>query len=261
MAKPRNRPDAVNSAYFEGVTPLWVAPGRAPIPERYRAASFSLADWAGPNWPDNNASGFFPLRHYLIGACEKWQTHNWQADRDLITTRKRDAKDGQTLAKATGALRQAIGSSSFRRAGLDLGVSIAAALCPNAKFEMTYEDGCNAVANALRDFEKQSLRPDRFPVRFGPLFYDSFPARLPEREIAVALVLADFVTGFRKDEHRAGGIDFPRPAVLSPKLPWKAIAEFATAFSDDPEASINPDNVATRVRNLRRKVARIMRSP
>lgn len=261
MAKPRNRPDAVNSAYFEGVTPLWVAPGRAPIPERYHAASFSLADWAGPSWPDNDASGFFPLRHNLIGACEKWQTHNWQGDRDLIAARKRDAKHRQTLAKATRAFRQAIGRSSFRRAERDLGVSIAAALCPSAKLEMTYEDGCNALANALRDFEKQSLRPDRFPVRFGPLLYDTFPTRLPEPEIAVALVLADFATGFRKDEHRAGGIHFPRPAVLSPKLPWKAIAEFATAFSDDPDASINPDNVATRVRNLRGKVARIMRYP
>jgi hypothetical protein len=49
--------------------------------------------------------------------------------------------------------------------------------------------------------------------------------------------------------------------VLSPNLPWKAIAEFATAFSDDPEAAINPDNVATRVRNLRGKVARILRYP
>lgn len=193
MARPRNRPDAVNSAYFEGVTPLWVAPGRAPIPERYHAASFSLADWAGPDWPDNDASGFFPLRHYLIGACEKWQTHNWQADWDLIAARKRDAKHRQTLAKATRAFRQAIGSSSFRRAERDLGVSIATALCPSAKLEMTYEDGCSAVVSALRDFEKQSLRPDRFPVRFGPLLYDTFPTRLPKREIAVALVLADFV--------------------------------------------------------------------
>lgn len=260
MAKPRNRPDAVNSAYFEGVTPLWVAPSKAPIPERYHAASFSLADWAGPSWPDNDASGFFPLRNYLIGACEKWQGHNWQADRDLIAARKRDAKNRPTLAKATRAFRQAVGRSSFRKAERDLGVSIAAALCPSAKLEMTDEDICIAVANALRDFEKQTLRPDRCPVRFGPLLYDSFPSRLPEREIAVALVLADIVTGFRKDEHRAGGIHFPRPAVLSPKLPWKAIAEFATAFSDDPEASINPDNVAMRVRNLRGKVARILRS-
>ena len=49
MAKPRKRPTAVKSAYFEGVTPLWVAPGRDPIPHHYHAASISLADWAGPD--------------------------------------------------------------------------------------------------------------------------------------------------------------------------------------------------------------------
>jgi hypothetical protein len=261
MAKPRNRPDTVNSAYFEDVTPLWVGPGRAPIPERFHAASLSLADWAGPDWSDNDASGYFPLRHYLMGASERWNAYDWKADEDLIASRKRDEKHRETLAKATRAFRQAIGGSAFRRAERDLGVSIAAALCPNAQIEVTYEDGCNAIAHALREFENQSLRRDRFPVRFGPLLYDTFPARLPEREIAVALVLADFATGFRKDKHRAGGIHFPRAPVLSPNLPWKAIAEFATAFSDDAEAAINPDNVATRVRNLRAKVARILRYP
>ncbi|GAA4047831.1 hypothetical protein [Parerythrobacter jejuensis] len=260
MAKPRNRPDAVSSTYFEGVTPLWVAPGRAPIPERYHAASFSLADWAGPSWPDNAASGFFPLRHFLIEACAKWQAHDWQADRDQIAARKQDARHRPSLVKATQAFRQAIGRSSFRRAERELGVSIAAEFCPHAKFELEHKDSCNAVANALRELEKRWSRVDRSPVRFGPLLYDTIP-RLPEREIAVALVLADLVTGFRKDEHRAGGNHFPRPAVLSPKLPWKAIAEFATAYSDDPEASINPDNVAMRVRNLRGKVAQIMRYP
>lgn len=194
-------------------------------------------------------------------ASERWNAYDWKADEDLIVSRKRDEKHRETLAKATRAFRQAIGGSAFRRAERDLGLLIAAALRPNAQIEMTYEDGCNAIANALREFENQSLRPDRFPVRFGPLLYDTFPARLPEREIAVALVLADFATGFRKDEHRAGGIHFPRAPVLSPNLPWKAIAEFATAFSDDPEAAINPDNIATRVRNLRGKVARILRYP
>ena len=266
MAKPRNRPDVVNSDFFSGVTPLWVGPGRAPIPERFHAASFSLADWVTSRLPRNSdqnwsasESGFWPLRHFLIEATERWHSYDWKADEDLIASRKLDEKHLETLAKATCAFRHALGKPALRRAERDLGVSIVAALSPDARIEMTHEDDCNAVANALRELENWASQPDRHPARYGPLLYDTLPARLPKPEIAVALVLADLVTGFRKDGHNAGGIHFPRPAALSPELPWKAIAEFATAFSDDPEASITPENVATRVRNLRGKVAQIMR--
>lgn len=261
MAKPRNRPAVVDSAYFDGVTPLWVAPGRDQIPEHYHAASKSLADWAGPDWPDNDKSGFFPLREFLIGACDRWQAYDWDKDSAQIAIRKLDDKHREILARTTKAFRLALRKSAFRRAERDLGVAIAAALCPEGRIELTYAQGCDAVGDALKDFETRAVRRDRAPVRFGPLLYDTFPKRLPEREIAVALVLADFVTGFRKDPHRDGGRMFPRPPLLSPNLPWKAIAEFATAFTNDPTASINPDNIAMRVGNLYKKVARIYRHP
>lgn len=243
------------------MTPLWVPPGEALIPERFHGASCSLADWAGPTWFNNEASGYFPLRHYLIDICERWHAYPWLADADLIAVRKRDAKHRKALAQAARAFRNAIGRSAFRKAERDLGVSIAAALCPDALIDLAYEEGCNAVASALRAVESDALRPDRFPARFGPLLYGTIPQRLPEREIAVALVLADVVTGFRKDEHRRGNVNFPRAPQLSPNLPWKAIAEFATAFSEDREVSIHPDNVATRVKNLSGKVIQIWRYP
>lgn len=261
MVKPRNRPRSVNTAHFSGVTPLWVQPGQAPVSECYHAASMSLADWAGPAWSDNDASGYFPLRHFLVGICERWRSYDWQADADLIATRKRAAKNREALARATRAFRHALGQSAFRTAERDLGVSIVHALSQNPRTAMKYEEGCDAVSTALRALEDDALRPDRAPVRYGPLTYCMMPQRLPEREIAVALVLADLVTGFRKDEHRGGGVQFPRQPQLSPNLPWKAIAEFATANSDDGEAKTHPDNVATRVRNLRRKVAQIRRYP
>ena len=261
MAKPLKRPNTVKSAYFEGVTPLWVAPGRDPIPHHYHAASISLADWAGPDWPENEKSGFFPLRHFLIGACDKWQAYDWDRDKEQIALRKQDDKQRETLARTTKAFRLALRKSAYRKAERDVGIAIAAALCPDGSIDLTYSQGCDAVADALKEFEARASRKDRAPVRFGPLLYEGFPRRLPEPEIAVALVLADFVTGFRKDNHRAGGVGFPRAPLLSPNLPWKAIAEFATAFTLDPNASINPDNIATRVGNLRNKVTRIYRHP
>lgn len=179
MAKPRNRPRSTETTHFEGVTPLWGGPNKPPIPEHFHAASMSLADWAGPNWSNNDATGFFPLRHFLIEASERWHAYDWQADEDLIASRRRDEKHRKTLAQATRAFRQAIGRSAFRRAERDLGISITSALCPNAQISMPYTDGCDAIARALRDFERTALRPDRFPVRFGPLLYDSLPSRLP----------------------------------------------------------------------------------
>lgn len=261
MAKPRNRPDMVNSADFEDVTPLWVGLGRAPIPERFHAASLSLADWAGPDWSDNDASGYFPLRHYLMQASERWSTYDWKADEDLIASRKRDEKHRETLAKATLAFRLALGKSAFRRAERDLGVLIAAALSPEARIEMTYEDGCNAVANALREFERRESQPNRQSVRYGPLIYRDLPQRLPKPEVAVSLVLADMVTQFRRDSYRAGDGSFPRAPLLSPQLPWTAITLFATAFSDDPQAHFDHRKIASSVKNLRGKVMQIMFTP
>lgn len=261
MAKPRNRPSSVNSSYFDGVTPLWVKPNDAPIAQRYHAASISLADWAGPCWSDNEATGFFPLRHYLISACEKWHAYDWAADEELISVRKQEERHRETLVRTTKAFRLALRKSAFRRAERDVGIAIAAALCPDGQIDLAYEQGCDAIAHALRDFEVRVARRDRAQVRFGPLLYDAFPKRLPEREIAVALVLADLVTDFRKDIHRAGVRFSHRTPLLSPNLPWKAIAEFATAFTNDSAASINPDNIATRVGNLQKKVARILYSP
>lgn len=261
MAKPRKRLDTVNSLYFEKVTPLWVGPGKTPVPERFHAASLSLADWAGPNWSDNDATGFFPLRHYLIAACERWHSYDWKADEELLATWKQDAKHRETIARATRAFRFAISNSAFRKAERDLGISVAAALCPNAQIDMTYEDGCNAVREALRKFEGRALSPDRSPARFGPLLYTTSPRKLPSAEIAIALVLADLLTGFRRDKHRAGSVLFPRAPLLSPKLPWKAITQFATAFSDDPQAKFDHRKVASSVKNLHGKVTRILRFP
>jgi hypothetical protein len=261
MAKPRNRPAIVNSSYFDGVTPLWVAPGRDPVSTQFHAASRSLADWAGPDWSENEKSGFFSLREFLIDACEKWKAYDWDRDRAQIATRKQDDKHRETLARTTKAFRLALHKSAFQRAERDFGIAIAAALCPEGRIDLTYAQGCDAVGAALKDFETMAARRDLSPVQFGPLLYDTFPQRLPDRQIAVALVLADFVTGFRKDQHRAGGLFFPRASLLSLNLPWKAIAEYATAFTDDPAASINPENIATRVGNLHKKVARIYRHP
>jgi hypothetical protein len=261
MARPRKRPAAVDTEFFNGVTPLWVGPNRNPIPDRFHAACNSLADWAGPNWSDNDAKGYFSLRHHIIKTCENWRAYDWEVDERLIVARKKQERTREILVRRTKAFRQSLRNSAFKKAERDLGISIVAALSPEAEIDLTYEQGCNAVAEALEQFEVNALRPDRFPVRYGPLLYERIPKRNAGREIAVALVLADLVTGFRKDEHRKGGLAFPRAPLLSSKLPWKAITEFSTAFANDHTASVDSNNLATRVKNLQTKVACIFRNP
>ena len=261
MPRPKPRPDTVDTPYFRDVTPLWVAPGKAPVPEHFHKASMALADWAGPNWSNNKATGFFPLRDYLIKACGRWQNYDWLADKELLNLRKRDAKHRETIARATKAFRLALGKSAYRKAEKDLGISIVAALSPTAQIDLNYVEGCEAVRKALQKFEGRALSPDRSPARFGPLLYKMLPRTLPRAEIAVALVLADLVTGFRRDEFRAGGKFFPRAPLLSKKLPWKAITLFATALCDDPEAKFDHRNVTSSVKNLHGKVRQILRFP
>ncbi len=151
--------------------------------------------------------------------------------------------------------------SPTRKAQRDLGISILAELCPSAEVQLGYDEGCDAVLRALVGFEARASKSDRSNYRFGPLGYDRLPHRLPKREIAIAVVLADLITGFRKDGGAKGGVLFPRKPELSPNLPWTAIAEFSVALSDDPDVSISPDNVAGRVRNIVGKVTRIWRLP
>lgn len=243
MAKPRKRPTLVNSDYFDGVTPLWHGPKNTPVPPQYIDACNTLADWAGPEWPDNDATGFFSLRHYFIDACEKWNAFNWEADKQLIVAHRKDERHRDTLLRATKAFRLALRKSAFRRAERDVGLEIALALCPECQCDLTYEQGCEAVSQALQRFEDMNARRDFGKCRFGPLWYETFPQRLPKRETALAIVLADLFTELRRDEHRSSRrLPFRFP-LISEGTPWKAIAEFVTACSDDAEAKITPEKI------------------
>lgn len=243
MAKPRKRPTKVKSAYFEGVTPLWNGPKNTPVPPQYIDACNTLADWAGPEWPDNDATGFFPLRHYLIDACEKWTAYNWEADKRNIEARRSDERHRDTLLRATKAFRLALRESAFRRAERDVGLEIALALSPECQIDMTYEQGCDKVSQALLSFENLMEKPDPGACRFGPLFYLKFPARLPSRETALAIVLADLVTEIRRDQHRRRRNLHFRVPLISDDTPWKAITEFVTANSDDVDAKMTPQKL------------------
>lgn len=260
MSRPRRRPDVVSSLYFKNVTPLWVGPGKPAVDRVYHEAAFTLADWTGPDWPDNEKGGFFPLREYLIQACERWRSYNWEEDRRKIEEWRRGRRYNDMLLRSIGNLKTELKRSPYGEGYRDLGISIVAELAPTAVIDLTYQEGIKAVQRGLDRFTQISqLR--RRPCRYGCIEYLDLPRRLPRREVAIALALADLVTGFRRDPHQAGALWFPRPPVLSPRLPWKAIGQFAGARSDAPDGGLSPENIQTLVTNLARQVSRIWRFP
>jgi len=261
MAKPRNRPKHAPSTRFGNITPTWSSPENPPIDGRFDAPCQSLADWIGPKWIDERASGFLNIRYALITACERWHAYDWQSDLEAFKSRKSDEKNREDIRISAIAFRRAIGRSSYRLAERDLGIAIVKGICPEAQPTVTHKEGCDAVVEALRKLEAKSSRKDTARTTFGPLSYGSLPRRLPKPEVAVALVLADIVTRERRDEHQRRERVYPRPPHLSKNLPWKAIAEFAGALSEDLEASLHPDNVATLVRNQTKSVLQIQTRP
>lgn len=247
MAKPRNRPDKVDTDYFEGVTPLWVKPSDPPVPHQYRSASLSLADWAGKEWPDNDRTGFFAIRHYCVTACERWRSHDWE--RDIIGNQYlRDAKQAaRHLLRTTKRFRSMLDRSNIHDAWDALGLEIAFALSPDETIDLRDTRRSLAIQASFDAFEKRLQGFEDPTYRFGPLLYRHAPRKV-RPETALAIVLADIVTECRRDGARCRRGQSPRRAPkISENTPWKAIAEFVKANSDDPEDRCDPEGIQASV--------------
>lgn len=249
MARPRNRPTSVGTDYFDGVTPLWSGPKNEPLPERYASAAEALADWAGAEWPDNEKSGFFPLRHYFVKACESWSQYDWAADEEWIVALQREDDVRPDIAKHARGLRLALKESAKERLAQELAMEMRRALAPLAEIEPSRKKEIQATFRALADFEKTVAKPVVRRVRYGPAYYDEWPKKLPKRETIMAIVLADLFTELRRDNlrHRRNG--YRRKPEVTKGTPWKAIAEFVKADFDSDEQRISADYVQSAVRS------------
>jgi hypothetical protein len=240
---------------------LWVPPSKPPIPERYHDAVEALADWAGPDWGDNDRTYFFPIRGYLIECYERWLQYDWEADRAAVREWRRGRRFQASLVQAATRFHAELERSSYMDAYRKLGLSIGAELAPDAKNSMSYDEGIAAARRGMDYFVRWIGRPERFLCRFGCVEFEAPPARLPKMEVAIALSLADFVTGFRRDGRQAGALWFPRPPELSKNLPWKAISLIVSNSRDDSENDISPEGTQARVEKLASRVTRIHRYP
>jgi hypothetical protein len=252
MARPRKIEKATETRYFQDVTPLWVPPGQKPIEYRYCDAIDALVEWVGSEWVNIEASNFFPMRAILVKSCESWVTHDWQSDVSWIEERKVDAKQLPDLNRAFSKFAIALGKAPFRHKKKMLSLALLSEMQAESATGMTNQKAIGSVERAIEWFGQYLTIKDRAYARYGAIEYASIPKQLPQREIAIALSLADQITFWRRDGLSEGTLHCPHKPTLSKNLPWKAIALFASANCGEP---LDTATIQTRVTSLARKVA------
>lgn len=253
MPRRRNIPLSVDSPYFNNVTPLWAAPSREPVPEKYHDAVQALAEWAGPAWPDNKQTNFFLIRMVVIQSCDSWAEYNWEADEQWISEIRSDERLRPRLVKATAALANLLDQPGFRNLKRQFLLNLLQDIGSDVPAGLTNDDATKAVEHSFRQLTDGAAIRSWPRVRYGAIEYDSLPTRLPQKEVAIALSLADRITFFRKDGHSAGSLFTPHPPNVSPDLPWRAIAYFASANAS-ADNQLDPSSVQTQVASLARSV-------
>lgn len=256
MPRRKSIPTSINTQFFRDVTPLWVAPGRTPIPQQYHGAVQALAEWAGAEWADSKQSGFFLVRTVLIDTCVAWKNYNWQADAEKISQRKQEIKNLRRLKDTMIALSESFSAGRVRQLKKQFAIFLMQDIGAQIPKNMTVEEGISAVERTMGRFWGRLRLFDNFPARFGAIEYKSPPVRLPKPVTAIALSLADRLTFFRKDGYSKGTLYTPHSPTLSPELPWKAIAMFASADAVDDD-QLEPEKVQTLVESLARNVERV----
>lgn len=249
-------PAKVDSKYFTGVTPLWEPPDKPAIPEKYHDAVYALAEWAGPDWSVNERTSFFLIRMVVIESCEAWSQYDWETDELSINDRRLNEKKRPKLAKAAEKLSDSLASPSFQDLKIGYLRHLLAQIGAKPPFGFTNDDAIAAVENSFQTLAKSASIIDRAYARYGPIEYEILPTRFPQKEVAIALSLADRITYLRKDGESAGSLWTPHPPNLSRNLPWRAIAYFASANADENNM-LDETSVQTQVQSLARSVSQV----
>lgn len=253
MPRRRKIASSISTEYFQDGTPLWVPPGKPEIAQHYHHAVQALAEWVGPDWHKNKSTNFFLIGSVIIDSCESWRNHNWDGDRRWIDERKNDAKCRTELEKASSVMLRVLEKTAFRSLKKELTQVLMRDLGVEVPHSLTNVDGITAVERTFRWLASRAKIRDRARAKFGAIEYFILPKQLPGHEVVIALCLANQITFFRQDDHSRGGLDAPHSPDLSQDLPWKAIALFATANSDDGDV-LDESKVQTLVSSLAKSV-------
>lgn len=261
MPRTKSIPATYDSPYFKDVTPLWVAPFGSVIDPKYHPAIQSLAEWAGPNWPHNELTNFFPLRQILLAECESWRAYDWSAARLRAKDRMLENRRRRQVGAAADKFLTELQSAPFTAEKVNLIRSILWSLGAETNGKVTNRRVVDVLEQSIESFVRQVDARSSAGFEFGPIVYGRVPKLLPRPEVAVALALADRVSTWRRDCCNSGGIHYPRRPIITKNLPWKAIALFAAPPFADPDDFLNSENVQMLVTSLSRNVVAVTTPP
>lgn len=240
--------DALGMPRRRSLSPIWTMVGPkgrkidGEIAPRYHAAAISLATcpffknrWA----QDFDNSKFLMIRDQWITACEAARAHDWQAQYNEHTHRLSLDKKAAELAAATRQFREAMAKDRYGGAQKFAYFLWAAfddrPIADDDALRMTSSVPADAVLKGLDRFAGYCEMPlgrgtGTFP--FGPIHYLKLPMRLADREVALALELADLFSRWRADRPRTSPFAGRTPLITS-RTPWKQLAQFIDAAFDN----------------------------
>jgi hypothetical protein len=264
--------DTSGSQRWRTISPLWTmqsarSPSDPPqdgvISERYHKATIVLSESAvfRATWSDALLTRFFQTRDRFIAACDAAMAENWAEVASKFEQRRYLNDQAQDLAKAARRFHRALATAPSR---LGAPARLSALFIQSVEHStadkwvadldsfVTLNRGTGGHLAPIAALAEYFERCDDWGggvFQFGPIGYAKVPKRLPNREVALALILADRFAG--------GSVHLPKTPALSENTPWRAIRFFVdSALAEDPNTVGNRPESA----NLQRRVLAAIRA-
>jgi hypothetical protein len=213
------------------------------------------------SWHEEQKSKFMWTRDLFIAACEEARAIDWDATRNKFAEKKELGQRVKDFTKATRTYRKAL-----EKAPSQMGAPQKLTHFFNQMYEHyadqnqeswepDLQDGMTsgltnrnplAALDALAEFFDGWDDLGKGAFQYGMIGYYKMQRRLPDRQVVLAMVLADWFTFCRPDDEQVRSPDLPRVPNLSTNTPWDVIKLFVDAAFDEPSKSMD---LQTRVKS------------
>jgi hypothetical protein len=206
------------------------------------------------SWHEEEKSKFMWTRDRFMVACEQARAIDWEATRNKFAEDKELRQRVKDFTKATRTYREALKNAPsqmgapqklthfFNQMYAHYAGHNQESWEPDLQDRMT--SGLTsrnplAALDALAEFFDGWGDLGTGAFQYGMIGYYKLPARLPAKQVALAMVLADWFTFCRPDNEQVSSPHLPRAPNLSTNTPWDMIKLFVDAAFDEPSKSKN----------------------
>ncbi len=229
------------------------------IPDRYRQATLEMSRHHffqnnQHHWHEEQNSKFLWTRDCFIAACEEARSIDWDAEKNRAFDKKQLREQVADFTKAIRVFRKALDKAPFQLGAPqklthlfhqmylhysdenqeqwlpDLVDNMTSGL--TSRNPLAALDGLAEYYDGWRDL-------GRGYFQYGMIGYEKLPKRLPDKQVALAMILADRFTSCRPDGEQVRQIHLPKAATLSVGTPWEMIRLFVDAAFEEPSNSKN----------------------